>query len=470
MRKTEKLNREEIVRLHDALPKVTEQERAWLTDAFEGIYAVYGKKASEKRNEICYCTHCGGAFRKSDASLRVVEGNGYYAPRHFGICPHCGRTIRFETNGNTTDYVALLQDAGENHKWGVTRIFRVRKSFLTKQQEKWENVTEVEQFWEERATEKKYLYRQKRGRLFGSEWWERFADTPNGWKFMKYDPVDADYGKPFVCNDGAQDMWMREKYDAGKPLDTRALRYIDISDQHGVDYLTILDAMKSKNAPYFETLWKAGKYKFFSHFAVGRYEYDDIKRYWSAIKICIRNGYEPKDVQMWRDMVQLMLNNNVDTHNAFYVCPKDLRQMHDMALRKDKKRRDEEKLKTLNQQDKELQKRVQRFLDMDIHGKNLHIIVLPTIRDFKDEGDHLGHCVYRCGYYNRVNSLILSARDESGKRWETIEVSLIDLKVLQCYGYGDRYTERHQEILNLVNSNMWQIKERRDGKKLRRAS
>ena len=70
------------------------------------------------------------------------------------------------------------------------------------------------------------------------------------------------------------------------------------------------------------------------------------------------------------------------------------------------------------------------------------------------------HCVYRCRYYLHDDSLIMSARDSKGKRWETIEVSLKDFTIIQSYGYGDKHTAKHKEILNLVESNMWQVKQR----------
>lgn len=74
---------------------------------------------------------------------------------------------------------------------------------------------------------------------------------------------------------------------------------------------------------------------------------------------------------------------------------------------------------------------------------------------------HVMVCVAN-GYYKKPDSLILSARDKEGKRVETIEVNLTVLKIAQCYGACNKLTEHHQEILDLVNDNMWKIKERRN--------
>lgn len=57
-----------------------------------------------------------------------------------------------------------------------------------------------------------------------------------------------------------------------------------------------------------------------------------------------------------------------------------------------------------------------------------------------------------CG---RDYSLILSARmrDKPDKPVETIEISLVDGRILQCFGPCNTFTEYHQEILDLVNAN-----------------
>ena len=76
-------------------------------------------------------------------------------------------------------------------------------------------------------------------------------------------------------------------------------------------------------------------------------------------------------------------------------------------------------------------------------------------------GDAIDALYETYGYYRNAQSLILSARGISdGKRWETIEVDLRDFKIKQCYGYGDKFTEKHKQILNLVNKNMYQIRQR----------
>ena len=68
------------------------------------------------------------------------------------------------------------------------------------------------------------------------------------------------------------------------------------------------------------------------------------------------------------------------------------------------------------------------------------------------------HCVYENGYYKKDDSLILSARDHDGNRIETVEVSLKTYDVVQSRGVCNKNTEWHNEIVNLVRSNMHLIR------------
>lgn len=70
---------------------------------------------------------------------------------------------------------------------------------------------------------------------------------------------------------------------------------------------------------------------------------------------------------------------------------------------------------------------------------------------------HKHHCVG--SYYTKEDSLILSASID-GKRIETIEISISQLKVIQSRGVCNQNTEHHNSIINLVNQNLQLIEER----------
>ena len=61
--------------------------------------------------------------------------------------------------------------------------------------------------------------------------------------------------------------------------------------------------------------------------------------------------------------------------------------------------------------------------------------------------------------YTKEDSLILSASID-GKRIETIEISISQLKVIQSRGVCNQNTEHHNSIINLVNQNLQLIEER----------
>ena len=226
----------------------------------------------------------------------------------------------------------------------------------------------------------------------------------------------------------------------------------------------LMECMSGRNyKPLYETLLKEKEYELFKYVSEKEHR-NNAEAFFAAWRICKRNRYDhKKNFVEWIDLVDMLIETEKDYHNPHYVCPKDLHDMHQRILALRKRKQDEIELKRNMEKNKDYTKRIEKYLDMDIHNDELTIIVLPDIPAFKEEGDHLGHCVYRCGYYKKVDSLILSAR-EGGKRWETIEVDLRTFKILQCYGYGDKHTERHKEICDLVMANMWQIKERREGK------
>ena len=63
------------------------------------------------------------------------------------------------------------------------------------------------------------------------------------------------------------------------------------------------------------------------------------------------------------------------------------------------------------------------------------------------------HCVFKCEYYAKKNSVILSAHDKEGNRIETIEFSLMENKVVQSRGVCNKNSVYHDRIVNLVNAN-----------------
>ena len=116
----------------------------------------------------------------------------------------------------------------------------------------------------------------------------------------------------------------------------------------------------------------------------------------------------------------------------------------------------ERELQRIFEQEKKAEefiKNKSKYFDITFCNSNIIVVVLSSIDAYKKEGDTLHHCVFTNTYYDRKNSLILSARliDTPDTPLETIELSLTDGHILQCYGSHNQETQYHNEIISLVN-------------------
>lgn len=220
-----------------------------------------------------------------------------------------------------------------------------------------------------------------------------------------------------------------------------------------VSYFTSL-VLSSTHA---ETLLKSGQIKMFHEFDERR-----IKQYWRSICICIRNKYRINDPSMWFDHLDLLERFGKDIHSPKYICPRSLKADHqrltNKAMRIDDRERYERKKKE-EYENKLFREAKKRLFDLEFTDGNIRVVVLRTPQQFKKEGELLKHCVYVNEYHKRDTSLIMSAR--KGKEWlETIELSLKDMKILQCRGYKNEETSYHKAIMDLVQKNTKAIKKR----------
>lgn len=212
--------------------------------------------------------------------------------------------------------------------------------------------------------------------------------------------------------------------------------------------------------PHIETLLKSGNIKDLSFFLEHPRDLDKV---WNSYKITMRNGYRIPDISLWADLVQALEYCGKDIHNAHYVCPDNLKEAHDLwtgrkaqAMERERTR---EKLEEAIKCEAEFIRLKSKFFDLTISDGTIDIVVLDSIKAFKDEGETMHHCVFSNSYYNRPDSLVMSARIE-GKRIETIELSLTGMKILQCRAVCNGTSEYHDRIINLVNANLPQIARR----------
>lgn len=247
------------------------------------------------------------------------------------------------------------------------------------------------------------------------------------------------------------------------------------------------DIFRALNAHKFnETLYK--KYPDAFKWSVkNQFIFDSQKS--NAVKIAIRHGYDFMKTE-WRDLIEMLQFLKKDIRNPKFICPDNLKQMHDKIcnLAESKRRKHEKKMQELAEVRRERQrlrnmqaqeelnrkrkkeakgmmsiykKMRKRFFGIVIAENELEIKVLQSVQEFMEEGKEMHHCVFANGYYDvkkRPDSLMLSAK-VNGKRMETLEVNLKNYTIVQCRGKYNQDSEYHDKILDLLNNNMDKIKE-----------
>jgi hypothetical protein len=207
--------------------------------------------------------------------------------------------------------------------------------------------------------------------------------------------------------------------------------------------------------PRAETLMKTGYQKLLKRLMDS--DWKKIDNYWSAIRICIRNGYKINDATLWCDYIDFLRFFGKDLHNAKYVCPADLKAAHDRYMAKKAKADEEKEIEELKEKETEFSASKGRFFGLMFSDGVITVRVLESIRDIKLEGKAMHHCVG--SYHSKEDSLILSATI-NGKRIETVEVSISKLSVIQCRGACNKITKYHSQIVELVGHNMPLIQKR----------
>lgn len=447
----------EIEALAGQVPQLNGKQMDWAKGAYR-----YNVGIREDKQEA-RCPDCGKTFQVAGDDRDMK-------------CPHCGTKIHvtryyeaFRQNNKREKFFVIMNVVGG---WQVTRLVLMqREVYVRKPSTPWV-FYEVCQAWNKPEINTTYF------RALPKTCNMRYPYNP--YKLWDWEMEYNQELKGYVYNGNAKLCELEARVPGGANyFSTNNLapgaQILPFYKQRGITASAVraLDEHRTYSAlglfeligngtykPMYETLLKGGDYKLFNRITDRIYS-SYSGAYYTAYKICKRNGYDyRRNLAEWLDLVDLLVSLKMDYHNPHYVCPEDLDAMHKHLARLSGRREAIEEVLSMKEQNEAYKKRIAKFLNMNIHSGDLKLVVLPSIMAFKKEGDRLGHCVYRSGYYNTTTSLILSARDTKGKRWETIEVSLKHFKVLQCYGYADKFSSRHNEILNLVNDNMDKIRKR----------
>lgn len=422
------------------LPDLSPAQKSWMErNPFTSVGYYW------KRGEV-WCQECGHIEKVSVPQLAVdLECDDY-------ICPHCNRRLTlkhysqcrgrgYERQGAYCTVVTTMRG------WTVFRTFMSIR----------ENVKGEPTVYEQKEVYQNWVSPEGREVIISRHYtrspWHMTWDYDSPWRANRHNGGCSGY---FVSSD---------VFDVSRNYLYPLIRVSALARRNGFDCRMMSDdpceAVKALlSDPRMEMLAKCGQPKLFAHFV--RYGRDEMERYFHAIRICIRNGYEVSSVVEWKDYIRLLEHFGRDTHNAHYVCPDDLKAEHDRLVAKknaeDERRRRQEQKEEAIRHEKDYKKMHGRYFGIVFGGNGIEVHVISSVEEMAEEGEVMHHCVFANEYYKKEHSLILSARDSEGRRMETIEIDTRSWRVVQSRGLLNHPTERHDDIVALVEKNMNKFK------------
>lgn len=391
-----------------------------------------------------WCTECGKMWMERPYMEAEEKGEGKT------VCPYCQAKLEVKKSRkkreNIETYMTIVDRVEEFQVLRHVHVQRVRGTYNGG--ETWYSMMEVCQQW--LSAGNKELVIAKPMNMSGTSWnWSGpltlKAERDTWYGLTRYDINGYVYPRvkllPQLVRNGL-----------GK-------------DFHDITPATLVRRLLN-NDPWPEILLKNRQFSLLKHwFGVHGY----IRHTW-AIKICNRNHYIVKDASMWVDYLELLDYFHLDTHNAHYVCPKNLKAEHDRLLKRknkleaERRRRmqEEKKLQDMEKMKRNIHKfmeHIRPFLGMEIKDSDLVIRPLESVTQFYAEGKAMHHCVFANEYYARPECLILSAR-VGGERMETLEVSLNTFEIIQSRAVCNGTSKHHDRIIRLMKENMWMIRNR----------
>lgn len=420
----------EVVELSTTLPPITDRQRQW---AYTHCFPKVGYQC---KGEI-WCTACGGIFGAEASDLSAALGVTGKA-----VCPHCGTRLTVEVNRRkkvqTKYYFTVVTTC---RGWQVCRNYSVGRYIVKGDGEPYITINEAVQNW----------------------------IAPDGYEAVIARPVAAMVGY-YDCWLFRHPMALR---DANRTNPYRGDKY-HISGAWVYPHRNLLPLVKRNGYtgrnqsgipesvhirmlltdPEAEWLEKTGQFALLAY----KYTRGSIGNWQHAVRVANHAGYKVKDAGMWIDYLGLLDHFHLDTHNARYVCPRDLNAEHDRLVarkhREDQRRAREERIREAARWEKKYRAEKGPYLGICFGNDNIRISVIQSVAEMAEEGLAMHHCVFSNEYFKKPGVLILSAKTTDGKRLATIELSLRSFKVVQCRGACNAKPEQYDAILQLMNDNI----------------
>lgn len=412
------------------LPPLSEAQRRWAADTFAAI----GKALYKKKGEV-WCQHCGHVEQKQREVLLIDIACGY-------VCPRCGKELEpvADTCRKVNEYERYFSVITCKDDYNVVRVYR--QQHTVRRGEACTNMYEVFQCWIDEHGRETIIGRRAVQSYYYTKW-KGDAD------FYPINRPNRGYGHVDIYSDYGADVYPIARVTPLLKRNGWSRELLKLRAEKSGVIRRLLSVVQ------FETLAKTGQYRLLDEETLRG---NHTVRYMPQICICNRRGYIVDNPEMWYDTIHMLARLGMDIRNPRYLCPPDLKALHDRLDRRlhDRERKNarQERMERIRAAEAVYQSEKGRFFGISFGNTDIDIHVVRSVAEMADEGDEMHHCVFEAGYYKRPDSLILSATDHQGRRLETIEVNLNTLRVVQSRGVCNRETARHKEIIALVNKNM----------------
>lgn len=421
-----------VVDIASLLPQITDAQRKYCENHAFPLVAFRNQSKG-------WCTHCGGNLKFS-----------YKKDKRQIVCPHCGKRLEIEDCAKriykATEYFTIIT---------VFKGFQVCRHFFCNKMTRRGNqatftMNEVVQNWIDSKGKETVLARCTIPFTTYYDYWDFSTSLTVKYKIHNY-------------------AYSGSRYDIVNTNIYPIVRLLKEAKRNGVKELqkcaipcNILIASALKD-PQTEYLLKHDQIELLRYKL--RYLSSDNTALadFASVKVACKHHYKITDPSTWIDHISILKQLGLDTHNPHYICPVDLEDEHAKLIERkhkiDEKKRREEVLVEASKLEELYRKQKSAFFGIKFSNGSIFVSVIQSVADMAVEGITMHHCVFDAGYYKKENSLILSAHDKYGNRLETIEVSLNTFEILQCHGKFNKNTPLHEEILDLVNTNMYRIKD-----------
>lgn len=412
---------QQVVEASKTLPAITKEQVQWGYDnAIE--YLGYRSKKG-----IMTCSKCGHSWQGEGELITTILGCD---------CPNCKSKLTVKATTKRTFNNCYYMTVIDTHKgYQVLRSIMLGYTSKIGELPKY-SASEVMQRWI--ASDGKYCtfarLRQTMGTMYYDSW---IFHTPLELRqeIDVYNRIytGAVYPKQKLIPELKRTGYKKALHNQ-KPLDLFRILLTDSKAE---------TLIKAKQAKVLKRILDSG--------------WKNIDNYWQSIKICIRNNYKIKDATIWCDYIDLLRFFGKDLHNPKYVCPTDLKAEHDRYVAKKAKADAQLEIEKQLAKEDSFREAKAKFFGLIFSDGLINVRVLESVAEIIIEGKAMHHCVG--SYHSKEDSLILSACID-GKRIETIEVSISQLKVIQSRGVCNKNTVYHNQIIDLVSQNISLIEER----------